>query len=83
MMKNITLSAEEASIAKARLFAESKNTTLNQMIRDYIQELALKEERKSFIDEFLQFTQEHAGCSEPGWKFNREELHLRGKGRND
>jgi hypothetical protein len=79
MMQNITLSADEDAVAKARSYAKKHNTTLNQMVRDYIAEIATKAEPESFIDEYLQFTKEHSGCSEPGWKFNREELYLRGK----
>jgi hypothetical protein len=83
MMQNITLSADEEALAKARNYAKKHNTTLNQIIRDYIQEIVIKSERESFIDEFLKFAQEHAGCSEPGWKFNREELYLRSKWMNE
>ena len=79
MMQNITLSADEDALAKARSYATKHNTTLNQMVRDYIQEIVKKSEGESFIDEFLTFTEEHAGFSEPGWKFNREELYIRGK----
>jgi hypothetical protein len=78
-MKNITLSADEAALAQARRYAKAHNTTLNHLIRDYIQEIGKESERESFRDEFLQFTQEHAGCSEPGWKFDREEIHRQGK----
>jgi hypothetical protein len=83
MMKNITLSADEDTLAKARNYAQKHNTTLNQMVRDYIQEIVIKSERESFIDELLKLTEEHAGYPEPGWKFNREELYIRGKGRNE
>jgi hypothetical protein len=79
MMQNITLSADESAIAKARSYAKSHDKTLNQMIREYIQEIAMKSEKESFLDEFMKFTQEHAGRSEPGWKFNREEIYRRGK----
>jgi hypothetical protein len=78
-MKNITLSADEAALAQARQYAKAHNTTLNQLIRDYIQEIGKKSERESFIDELLRLCEEHAGSPEPGWKFNREELYRRGK----
>jgi hypothetical protein len=83
MMQNITLSADETALAIARNYAKKHNTTLNQLVRDYIQEIVTKSERESFIDEFLQFTKEPAGCSEPGWKFDREEIHRRGKWMNE
>ena len=55
MMQNITLSADEDALAKARSYAKKHDTTLNQMVRDYIQEIVIKSERESFIDEFLKF----------------------------
>lgn len=82
-MKNITLSVNEEVLSKARKYAKSHNTSLNQVVRDYLQEIVNKSERESFIDELLEFTKQHAGCSEPGWKFNREELYLRGKWKNE
>jgi hypothetical protein len=83
MMQNITLSADADVIAKARTYAKSHDTTLNHLIRDYLEEVTKKVESESFIDDFLEFTREHAGCSEPGWKFNREEIHRRGKWMNE
>jgi hypothetical protein len=83
MMQNITLSADETALAKARSYAKKHNTTLNQLVRDYLQEIVIKSERESFIDELLKLTEEHSVCTEPGWKFNREELYLRGKWMNE
>jgi hypothetical protein len=39
MLKNITFSAEEAAIERAREAAVSQGTTLNVMVREYIEEL--------------------------------------------
>ena len=35
-MVNITLSAEEGLVARARAYAQTRNTTVNQLIRDYL-----------------------------------------------
>ncbi len=40
-MKNITLSAEEDLITKARAYAHQCNTTLNQLIRDLLSQKVL------------------------------------------
>jgi hypothetical protein len=39
MLKNITFSAEEAAIERAREEARAKGTTLNELVREYIEEL--------------------------------------------
>ena len=39
MSMNITLSADETLIAKARAYAQARNTTLNQLIRDYLERI--------------------------------------------
>jgi hypothetical protein len=42
MMQNITLSADQEMLAKARSYAKKHKTTLNQMVRNYIAEIATK-----------------------------------------
>jgi hypothetical protein len=79
MMKNITLSADEEIVAKVRDYAKEHNKTLNQLIRDYLKQCVEEAERKTTVQEFLRYAQQHAGCSDEGWRFNREEIHRRGK----
>jgi hypothetical protein len=78
MMKNITLSADETIIAKARNFAKTHNTTVNQLVRDYLANLQGVRDPKEVAAEFAAEALAQAGCSEPGWKFDREEIHKRG-----
>ena len=77
-MKNITLSADEALIDSARAYAQAHGTTLNDLIRGYLKVLANPRDPKEVADEFLREVFEQSGCSEEGWKFNREEIHRRG-----
>ena len=44
-MKNITLSADEAMIEQARETARTQKTTLNQLFRNWLSELAGRRER--------------------------------------
>ena len=44
-MKNITLSAEEGLIEQARATARAQQTTLNQLFRNWLGELAGRQER--------------------------------------
>jgi len=77
-MKNITLSADEDLIDSVRAYAQSHGTTLNDLLRDYMKVLASPRDRKEVAAEFARLAREKAGCSEVGWKFNREEAHQRG-----
>ena len=77
-MKNITLSADENLIASARAYAHAHGTTLNDLIRDYLKVLANPRDPNEVADEFLREALEQSGCSEEGWRFNREEIHKRG-----
>jgi hypothetical protein len=78
MMKNITLSADDEVIAKARSYAKEHNTTLNQIMRDYLVELIRKQDSEALAEEFDKLVQMHAGYPEESWRFNREEIHQRG-----
>ena len=77
-MKNITLSADENLIASARAYAQAHGTTLNDLIRDYLKVVTGRRDPKEVAEEFAREALEQAGCSEEGWRFNREEIHRRG-----
>jgi hypothetical protein len=77
-MRNITLSADEDLIASARAYAQSHGTTLNELIRDYLKVLANPRDANEVADEFVRLAREESGCSDEGWRFNREEIHKRG-----
>jgi len=81
MMKNITLSAEDEVIAKARKYAKEHNTTVNQLIRDYLDELISKQDSEALAEEFDKLVQQNAGYPEEGWRLNREEIYQRGEQR--
>ena len=53
-MKNITLSAEGSLIEEAREVARSRKTTLNQLFRDWLGELAARDERERRTAELMQ-----------------------------
>ncbi len=74
-MKNITLSAEEAKIEKARRIADERHTSLNQMFRDWLDSLETQS-RKG--EAFLNFVKEAQGSYEVGnRKFSRDEMNER------
>ena len=43
-MPNITLSVDEGIIKKVRKIAIEKNTTLTAMVRDYLEQVAMRDE---------------------------------------
>ena len=77
-MSNITLKVDDETIKRVRKIAIDKNTTLTQMVRDYLETVAkrddvrkmrsLKELEKSFIE----FSRNMGGR-----KWKREELYDR------
>jgi hypothetical protein len=72
---NITLSADEKLIKKAREYAKARNTTLNQMIRDYLSQLVQHKSRQEAAKEFRRIAEESPGRSPKGWRFNRNKIH--------
>lgn len=76
VLMNITLSVDEDVIGRARQRAESLGTSVNQLVRDYLEQLAGKSNEEEDAAEFERLSRLSGGRSK-GWKFNREELHER------
>ena len=76
---NITLSAPPQTVQIVRQWAEEEHTSLNQYIRDVLEEKAraIKEERKRKADDFIRFCQTHSVRMPKGWRFDREEANAR------
>ena len=73
---NVTLSIDEQVILEARRRAEAMGTSVNQLVRDYLEQLAGKTDPNANAAEFERLSRAAQGNSR-GWKFNREELHER------
>ena len=73
---NLTLSVDDEIVRKARRRAEALGKSMNQLVREYLQQLAGKVDRKALAEEFRELTRNAQGNSR-GWKFNREEIHER------
>jgi hypothetical protein len=73
MLKNITLSADEELIARAREEAEARGTTLNSEFRAWLADYVERERAAQGYRE-LMVRLEHA---RPGRKFTREDLNAR------
>lgn len=75
-MPNITLAIDAEVLEKARRTAEAQGTSINQLVREYLQHLTEPQNTKELLGEFLRLSEESRGDS-MGWKFDREEIHER------
>jgi hypothetical protein len=73
---NVTLSVDDEVIRRARRRAEVLGTSVNQLVRQYLEQLAGKTDANEDAAEFERLSRLALGDSR-GWKFNREELHKR------
>lgn len=75
---NITLSADEKLIARSREYARRHNTSLNNLVRDYLRKISGEKDAAECADEFAGLAETMAGRSDDSYRFNRDELHDRG-----
>lgn len=73
---NLTLSVDDEVVLQARRHAEALGTSVNQLVREYLEQLAGKTDPNADAKEFERLSRLARGDSR-GWKFNREELHDR------
>lgn len=73
---NITLSISDGVIQEARRRAEAMGTSVNQLVREYLEDFAGKSDLHVVAHELRRLSLASPGNSR-GWKFNREELHER------
>lgn len=74
-MKNITLSAREQAIERGRQVANSRNTTLNELFRDWLEQLGEGELREQAYRRQMERLTERVQTG--GRKFTREEMNER------
>ena len=73
---NITLSVDEQVAVRARAAAEKMGKSLNQVVRDYLEQLAGGAKRAAQWEQFeTRCTQSHAQLN--GWRFDRDEANER------
>ena len=71
---NVTLSIDEQTLARARKRADALGKSVNQLVRDYLQQLAGEDDAEAWIAEFTELSGK--GHSR-GWRFNRDEIYER------
>jgi hypothetical protein len=73
-MKNITLSAEEALIERARQTARSQHKTLNAAFREWLEEYTARE---GDVEQYDRLMKRLHGRVVAGRKFSRDEMNER------
>lgn len=71
---NVTLSVDDRVVAEARRLATARGTSLEQLVRDFLEELT-RVDRESVVAELDALWAEESYRSQGSWK--REELHER------
>jgi hypothetical protein len=72
-VKNITLSAEDRVLERAREVARRRSTTLNQLFRAWLAELTAERTRKDRYEELMG----RLSRARSGRRFTREEMNAR------
>jgi hypothetical protein len=71
---NLTISIDEDTFVRARDKAAALGKSLNQLILDYLHDLASIGDSEQSIEEFRRLSKQ--GNSR-GWRFDRNEIHQR------
>jgi hypothetical protein len=72
----LTLSVDEEVFQKAHKHAERLGTSVDQLVREYLEHLAGKPDPEADVAEFKRLSAIAKGNSGE-WKFDRDELHDR------
>lgn len=73
---NLTLSVKEDVLKRARSVAKARGTSVNQLVREYLEALGGLSEPERDIREFRRLSEEGRGRA-AGWRFDRDEIHAR------
>ncbi len=77
-MKNITLAIDDEVLDRVRIVAAEKKTTVNALVREFLADLAGRDERVAEArKQLLRLMDTSKGRMAPDWKFDREETHER------
>lgn len=73
---NITLSVDERVAERARKTARNMGKSLNQAVRDYLEQLAGSEELGAQVQAFQRSAEQSPGRLD-GWRFDRDDANAR------
>jgi antitoxin component of RelBE/YafQ-DinJ toxin-antitoxin module len=73
---NLTLSIDERLVDDARKVAAAMGKSVNQLIREYLEQLTSTSTLEEDLAELRRLSKQSKGNSK-GWKFDRDEIHAR------
>lgn len=77
-MTNLTVTIDEGLLKRARVRALEEDTSVNALVRGYLEEYARREPRPRGLDGFLALTASLSAGSGPGGRsWTREQLYER------
>jgi hypothetical protein len=77
-MKDITLAIDDEVLDRVRVVAAEKKTTVNALVREFLADLAGRDERLAEARrQLLRLMDTSKGRMAPDWKFDREGTHER------
>ncbi len=77
-MTSLTLSIDEELLKRARVRALEQDTSVNSLVRDYLEEFVMGGPRRSGMKEFLAWAKTvHASSGPRGRTWTRDELYER------
>jgi uncharacterized protein (DUF4415 family) len=75
-MKNITLAVDEDVLDRVRVIAAERKTTVNALVREYLEKIASEQDRiaeaRRRLRELMEKSEARLG---PDYKWNREEIY--------
>jgi cytochrome c-type biogenesis protein CcmH/NrfG len=77
-MANLTLSFDDELLRRARIRALERGTTVNTLVREYLEGFVGTDPTRSALDSFLALTEETSASSgEAGRTWTRDDLYTR------
>jgi hypothetical protein len=76
LLMKVSLSIDDETLYEVRRRAEALGTSANQLIREYLEQFAGRNNRAEAAEEFMRLSRLSHGDFQ-GWKFSRDELHER------
>ncbi len=76
-MKNITLSVEEDVLKTVRRYASEHDSSVNQLVRDFLRQLAEREDRAAKARMRIRELAESSDARIGNRSWSRDELHAR------
>lgn len=71
---NLTLSIDEKLLERARKAARAQGKSVNQLVREYLEQLSAAENLENALEDFRKTS---GTGHRRDWRFNRDELHER------